>query len=67
MGTMKNVGQLRILHKMHGCVTDPESMVITESDYIQYLTNLNDADRGMPEVFRKNIIPQYTLLFQVPA
>ncbi|MGH8499088.1 MAG: SIR2 family protein, partial [Methylococcales bacterium] len=52
-----------ILHKMHGCVEMPESMVITESDYIQYLANLNDADRGMPEVFRKNIIPQYILLF----
>jgi hypothetical protein len=38
-------------------------MVITESDYIQYLAYLHDIDRGMPEYFRKTIIPQFTLLF----
>lgn len=52
-----------ILHKMHGCVTQPGSMVITTSDYIRYLANLNDIDRGMPEYFRKTVIPQFTLLF----
>jgi len=52
-----------ILHKMHGSIDDPGSMVITESDYIQYLTHLHDIDRGMPEYFRKTIIPQFTLLF----
>ena len=52
-----------ILHKMHGSIEDPDSMIITQSDYIQYLLNLNDPDRGMPEYFRKTIIPQFTLLF----
>jgi hypothetical protein len=52
-----------ILHKMHGSIDDPGSMVITESDYIQYLAYLHDIDRGMPEYFRKTIIPQFTLLF----
>lgn len=52
-----------ILHKMHGSIDIPGSMVITQSDYIQYLANLNDIDRGMPEYFRKTMIPQCTLLF----
>lgn len=51
-----------VLHKMHGSIDDPQSIIITESDYIQYLTNLNDLDRGMPSYFR-NWIPQFTLLF----
>ena len=52
-----------ILHKMHGSLDEPGSMVITDSDYIQYLTYLNDIDRGMPSYFRTTIIPQFTLLF----
>lgn len=52
-----------IVHKMHGCIDHPESIVITRSDYIRYLANLNDIDRGMPEYFRKTIMPQFTLLF----
>jgi SIR2-like domain len=52
-----------ILHKMHGTVESPRSMVITQSDYIRYLANLNDPDRGMPEFFRKTIIPNFHLLF----
>ena len=52
-----------VLHKMHGTVEQPRSMVITQSDYIRYLANLNDLDRGMPEFFRKTVIPEYNLLF----
>ena len=52
-----------VLHKMHGAVEQPKSMIITQSDYIRYLTNLNDPDRGMPECFRKFIIPEFNLLF----
>jgi hypothetical protein len=52
-----------VLHKMHGTVEQPKSMVITQSDYVHYLTNLNDPDRGMPEFFRKTIIPECNLLF----
>ena len=52
-----------ILHKMHGSIDEPESLVITESDYIRYLANISDVDRGMPEYFRKNVIPQSILLF----
>lgn len=52
-----------VLHKMHGTVEDPGSIVITESDYIYYLANLYDKDRGMPEYFRKTWIPYCTLLF----
>lgn len=52
-----------ILHKMHGSIDQPESLVITRSDYIRYLANLNDIDRGIPEYFRKTIMPQFTLLF----
>ncbi|MDZ7343962.1 MAG: SIR2 family protein [candidate division KSB1 bacterium] len=52
-----------ILHKMHGSIDEPNSIVITQSDYIRYLANLHDIDRGMPEYFRKTIIPQLTLLF----
>ena len=52
-----------VLHKMHGTVEQPRSMVITQSDYIRYLAHLTDPDRGMPEFFRKYVIPQHTLLF----
>lgn len=52
-----------VLHKMHGTVEHPRSMVITQSDYIRYLAYLNDRDRGMPEFFRSTIIPNFTLLF----
>lgn len=52
-----------VLHKMHGTVEDPKSIVITESDYIYYLANLYDKDRGMPEYFRKTWIPHCTWLF----
>lgn len=52
-----------VLHKMHGSLDVPGSMVITRSDYIYYLANLHDVDRGMPEYFRKTMIPQCTLLF----
>lgn len=56
------VEDVLILHKMHGSVEEPGSLVITLSDYIKYLANLTDFDRGMPQYFR-NLIPQYTLLF----
>jgi hypothetical protein len=52
-----------ILHKMHGTVENPRSMVITRSDYIRYLANLNDPDRGMPDFFRKTLISNCNLLF----
>jgi len=52
-----------VMHKMHGTIEEPESIVITESDYISYLANLYDKDRGMPEYFRKTWIPFCTLLF----
>jgi hypothetical protein len=52
-----------VLHKMHGTIEEHESLVITESDYISYLANLYDKDRGMPEYFRKTWIPFCTLLF----
>jgi len=52
-----------VLHKMHGSIDEPNSLVITQSDYIRYLANLHDLDRGMPEYFRKMMIPQMTLLF----
>jgi hypothetical protein len=48
---------------MHGTVEEPGSMVITQSDYIYYLANLHDVHRGMPEYFRKTMIPQSTLMF----
>lgn len=52
-----------VLHKMHGTIDDPDSIVITRSDYIRYLANLHDTDRGMPEVLRKHVIPHRTMLF----
>ena len=52
-----------VLHKMHGNVEQPATMLATRSDYIRYLANLSDPDRGMPESFRKFIIPNHSLLF----
>ena len=52
-----------VIHKMHGNVQQPATMLATRSDYIRYLANLSDPDRGMPECFRKFIIPQHHLLF----
>ncbi len=51
------------LLKMHGSAEEPGSMVIAESDFITYLAFLNNEDRGLPEFFRKTMIPQCTLLF----
>jgi len=52
-----------ILHKMHGTIEEPDSMIITESDYITYLADLANIDRGMPEYFRKTWFPFCTPLF----
>jgi hypothetical protein len=52
-----------VMHKMHGTIEDPQSLIITQSDYIQYLANLTDIDKGMPEYFRKQVIPKCSLLF----
>lgn len=52
-----------VLHKMHGSIDEPESMVITQSDYIRYLATLKDPDRGMSDYFWKTLIPSFTLLF----
>ena len=52
-----------VLHKMHGSIDEPGSLVITQSDYIRYLANLLDRDRGMPDYFRRWMIPRHTLLF----
>jgi len=52
-----------IVHKMHGSIEHPDSIVITRSDYIRYLANLTDLDRGMPAFFRTTFIPHCTLLF----
>lgn len=52
-----------ILYKMHGCIDEPKSIIISESDYIRYLANLKDPDRGMPDYFWKTMIPQSILLF----
>lgn len=49
-------------YKMHGSVEEPWTMVVTESDYFQYLARINNIDRGIPYFFR-NMIPQSTLLF----
>lgn len=50
------------LYKMHGSMDQPNTMVVTQSDYIRCLAYLNDPERGMPEVFRLTI-PRKTLLF----
>ncbi len=52
-----------VLHKMHGSLDEPDSIVVTQSDYIQYLTQLTDPDRGIPDYFRKTWLPRRHLLF----
>lgn len=52
-----------VLHKMHGSIDQPNSMVITRSDYVRYLATLMDRDIGMPDYFWRTMIPQRTLLF----
>jgi len=52
-----------VVYKMHGTVEKPESMVITESDYIFYLAHIYDRERGIPDFFRKTWLPYCTLLF----
>lgn len=52
-----------VLHKMHGTLEEPDSVVITQSDYIRYLTDLTDPDRGIPDYFRKWMLPRRHLLF----
>ncbi len=52
-----------VLHKMHGTFEEPESMVVTQSDYIRYLARLADPDLGIPDYFRKTWLPRRNLLF----
>ncbi len=52
-----------VLHKMHGTLEEPDSVVVTQSDYIRYLTQLTDPDRGIPDYFRKTWLPRRHLLF----
>ncbi len=52
------------LYKMHGCISRPQGMVITEEDYINFLTNAIAADpskRLLREVVSR--ITKHTILF----
>jgi hypothetical protein len=51
-----------ILHKMHGCKTRDESMIVTRGDYIRYLANWKDPAKGMPSCVSTRL-PASTLLF----
>lgn len=51
-----------VVYKMHGTVEKPETMVITESDYINYLVYIYDRERGIP-TFLKEWLPYCNLLF----
>lgn len=52
-----------LLHKMHGTVENPSTLIATRSDYIRYLADLNHPERGMPDYFLKEVLPHNTLLF----
>jgi len=52
-----------VVYKMHGTIEIPETMVISESDYIYYLTHIYDRERGIPDFFRKTWLPYCNLLF----
>lgn len=52
-----------VLYKMHGCISKPETIIITHSDYIHYLSILTHSERGMPDYFRKRLLTKCTLLF----
>lgn len=38
----------RWLFKMHGCVSKPESIVITDEDYIRFVMRMNDSEEFHP-------------------
>ena len=40
----KPTERVTYLYKMHGCISDPSSLVITEEDYINFLSNALSAD-----------------------
>jgi hypothetical protein len=52
-----------VLHKMHGSIDRPGTLIISRSDYVKYLAYWNDFDHGMPEYFRKHTLPKCILLF----
>lgn len=37
-------GPVTYLYKMHGCISDPSTLVITEEDYINFLSNALSSD-----------------------
>lgn len=37
-----------VLYKMHGTIQEPETVVITEDDYIEFLAALRSNDQGIP-------------------
>jgi len=52
-----------VLHKMHGTISEPDTFIITKSDYVSYIASLYKEDSGMPGLLRREVLPQYNLLF----
>lgn len=54
----------RWLYKIHGCVTDPRSMVITDEDYINFVMRMSDSEsfHPVPQAIRANF-RDWTTLF----
>lgn len=50
------------LYKMHGTIEHPETIVITEDDYIEFLTRLDSREKGIPDYFTSKFAT-HTLLF----
>lgn len=51
-----------LVYKLHGSLDDPDSMVITENDYIDFLISLLNNDAGVPSLI-KNVFKDYSILF----
>jgi hypothetical protein len=53
----------RWLFKIHGCVSKPESIVITDEDYIRFVMRMNDTEdfHPIPQKFRTQLAEWPTL------
>jgi hypothetical protein len=50
--------------KIHGCVTKPESIVITDEDYIRFIMRMNSEERYQPIPARiRTLMSEWTTLF----
>ena len=51
-----------VVYKLHGCMTAPRTMVVTEDDVVQFLASMLKGEPGLPDTI-KSVFGETSLLF----